>query len=163
MVAEGETMNVIEIRDPHVDQAEILKRISEQVKDKTVPDFSTIGPEILRNSEAQAAQQERTQSASNEALIELMLMHQLEEPEFVSDAPVVGPWIVRLRQLWNWMSTKWYVLPIIKQQSNVNGQIAVLLLEMETRLDEKNQLVADLEEKVNRLEAILAANKLHEK
>lgn len=156
-------MNVIEIRDPNIDNEAVLKRIREQVKDQTAPDFTAIGPEILRNSEARVVEKEPGQPASHEALIELMLMHQLEEPEFVSDAPVIGPWIVRLRQLWNWMSTKWYVLPIIKQQSNVNSQIAVLLLEMETRLDEKNQLIAALEEKVNRLELLLATQELHEK
>jgi hypothetical protein len=155
-------MDIIEIRDPTINQEEILSRITTQVKGKTVPDFSTIGPESLQNPPAGGLQESDTKSGNHETFIDLMLLHQLQEPEFSSEAPLIGPWIVRLRQLWNWMSTKWYVRPIIKQQSTINGQIALLLMEMETTVKENRQTIANLETKVKRLESILTANNLHE-
>jgi hypothetical protein len=157
-------MEIIEIRDPKLNKTDLLKRVATQMEGKVIPDFGTIGPEKLRHTAANAASpEEGKESGNHEAFIDLMLSHQLEEPEFSSEAPIIGPWIVRLRQMWNWMSTKWYVLPIIKQQSEVNGQVAILLLEMETWINEKNQTIADLQEKVNRLESIMAANRLNEK
>lgn len=156
-------MNVIELRDPQLNKEEILDLIAEQIKGKTVPDFSAIGPESLRSTQAGIPHNLNTKSGNHEIFIDLMLMHQLQEPEFSSETPIIGPWIVRLRQLWNWMSTKWYVRPLIRQQSTINGQIAVLLLEMETWINEKNQIIVGLEAKVNRLESILSANGLKEK
>jgi hypothetical protein len=61
------------------------------------------------------------------------------------------------------MSTKWYVRPIIKQQSIVNGQIALLLIQMEAAVKENSQIIADLEARVNQLESIIATNNLREK
>lgn len=152
-------MDIIEIRDPNLNEKEILNRIAAGVKGKTKPDFSEVGPETLRRSQATLFQDADVPSGNHEAFIDLMLMHQLEEPEFSSEAPIVGPWIVRLRQLWNWMSTKWYVLPILKQQTLVNGQIALLLVEMEAVINENKQTIARLQERVARLEAL---NGIHE-
>jgi hypothetical protein len=155
-------MDMIEIRDPTINQEEILSRITTQVKGKTVPDFSTIGPESLQNPQAGGLPESDSKSGNHETFIDLMLLHQLQEPEFTSEAPLIGPWIVRLRQLWNWMSTKWYVRPIIKQQSTINGQIALLLVEMETTINENKRTIANLEAKVKRLESSLTPNNLPE-
>ncbi len=153
-------MNTIEIRDSKLNEPDILNRIAEQIKGKMLPDFATIGPEKLRHTvQSLSASKEKT-SSNHEAYIDLLVSHQLEEPEFSSEAPIIGGWIVRFRQIWNWMATKWYVRPIIRQQSSVNGQIAVLLLEMEMWMDEKNRTIAELEEKVKRLESILTKNNL---
>ena len=156
-------MDVIEIKDPNLNKEEILKQITERIKGKTVPDYATIGPDSLRNTVAETPDALSAGAGNHTVLIDLMLMLHLQEPEFTSETPILGTLIIRLRQLWNWMSTKWYVRPIIKQQSTVNGQIAVLLLEMETWMNEKNKTIAELEAKVNRLESILAANELAEK
>jgi hypothetical protein len=61
------------------------------------------------------------------------------------------------------MSTKWYVRPILRQQSTVNGQIVLLLMEMDALLRENKQTIARLEEKVNQLESLVASNGLNEK
>lgn len=156
-------MDSIEIRDPNLNKKEFLELIAEKVKGKTVPDFSTIGPESLRFTYADAPHESATKSGNHETFIDLMLMHQLEEPEFTSEAPLIGSWIIRLRQLWNWMSTKWYVRPILRQQSTINGQIAHLLMEMETTVNENQHTIADLAAKVNHLESIIAENDLREK
>lgn len=156
-------MNVIEIKDPNLNEKEILDQIKKQIENKTAPEFAAIGPEILHYDDTNAAQGAPAHAgSSHDAFIDLMLMHQLEEPDFSSETPLIGGWIVRLRQLWNWMSTKWYVRPIIKQQSTVNGQIAILLLEMEAWINEKNQTITNLEARVKQLESIVDANKLDE-
>ena len=150
-------MDVIEIRDPKLKRDDILARIADQIAGKTVPDFSTIGPESLQNSQTAVAQTAEANSLAHETLLDLMMLHQLEEPSFTSETPLVGPWIVRLRELWNWMSTKWYVRPIMRQQSTINGQMVLLLMEQEAILKEQQQAIAHLEEKVNHLESVIAS------
>lgn len=153
-------MDTIEIRDPNLPQDEILARIAEQINSKTVPDFSAIGPESLRSRQAALAQTPEDQSLTHETLLDLMMMHQLEEPSFTSETPLLGPWIVRLRELWNWMSTKWYVRPIMRQQSTINGQMVLLLMELETILKDQQETIAQLEEKVAHLESVHEAREL---
>lgn len=153
-------MGIIEIRDSHLDKNAFLKRIAVEIDHKIVPDFASIGPERLRQAPANAAAfVQGAESSNHEALIDLMVIHQLEEPEFSSEAPIIGSLIVQLRKFWNWMSTKWYVRPIIRQQTTVNGQIAILLLEMEAWMNEKNKIITDLQEKVNRLESTAVTNR----
>ena len=151
-------MNAIEIRDTNIDKNEILNRITLRANDIEVPNYATIGPENLQVPTIEKDRVQTEESGNHGALIDLMLLHQLEEPGFESNAPIIGPLIVKMRRFWNWMSTKWYVRPIIKQQSSVNGQIALLLFEMETKIHHKNQVITDLEKKVSQLEAAMAAN-----
>lgn len=65
-------------------------------------------------------------------LDELRNLWQVREHPFVSNVPVLGPLIVRFRQAWNSVSTRWYVSPLIEQQSQVNW-----------RLMEANRLLAE--------------------
>ena len=52
----------------------------------------------------------------------------LPEYVFSSQVPLFGPLIVRFRDLWNSIATKWYVGPLIQQQSKFN-RLAVDRLE----------------------------------
>ncbi|NLE45244.1 MAG: hypothetical protein GX620_11030 [Chloroflexi bacterium] len=45
------------------------------------------------------------------------------EVPFSSQARYIGPLIVRFRQIWNGMSTRWYVLPMIQQLNVLLGRI----------------------------------------
>jgi hypothetical protein len=67
-----------------------------------------------------------------ESLVQLELLGRLVEPRFVAVTPVVGPLIVRLRQLWNWMSTRWYVGPVLEQQSEFNRATVEALRQLDT-------------------------------
>lgn len=156
-------MSIVEIRDPNLNQQEILERITTLIQGKFPPDFSAVGPDSLRSAQADVPQTGETQTVNYETMIDLIMMHQLEETQFSSDTPIIGTWIVRLREFWNWMSTKWYVRPILRQQSTINGQMILLLIEMNTLLRESKKNVALLEEKVNHLETVLASNGQHEK
>ncbi len=45
----------------------------------------------------------------------------IREQPFTSRLPLLGPLIVRLRSLWNSVSTRWYVQPILQQQVEFNA------------------------------------------
>jgi len=72
----------------------------------------------------------------------------LRESPFYSAQPVFGPLIARFRQAWNSISTKWYVRPLIQQQSEFNQLIAQHLWQMSEQL---NVLAARLDEAEMRL------------
>jgi hypothetical protein len=92
----------------------------------------------------------------NRALIELPANTSLREPQFRSDVSVLGPLIVRIRQFWNWMSTKWYVRPLIWQQSNINMRLASVMGEIELWQQLHAAHVSQLQQRVDYLEARLA-------
>lgn len=90
---------------------------------------------------------------------ELRARQNLQEHRFQSRVPILGPLIVALRSLWNNVATKWYVRPLLIQQSIFNrllvdrlvgqaratkAQIA-RLNEIEARIVALQQLVQDLQ------------------
>lgn len=75
----------------------------------------------------------------------LQELAQLRERPFISNAPVVGPLIVRFRSAWNGVSTRWYVRPMADQQSTFNQLLIEALRRLESRLDEIAGLVSELD------------------
>lgn len=65
--------------------------------------------------------------AARQAMVEHlqeMAKHQvLVEQPFRSRVPVLGPVIAAVRSLWNAISTKWYVRPLLQQQSAFNAAV----------------------------------------
>jgi GT2 family glycosyltransferase len=43
--------------------------------------------------------------------------------------------VARLRTAWNWMSTRWYVAPILEQQNRLNAELVAALERVEARLE----------------------------
>jgi hypothetical protein len=78
-------------------------------------------------------------------MVELETKMQVREQPFVSNAPVIGPLIVGLRSLWNWMSTKWYVLPLLQQQNEFNQSVTLALCEMVNSIDILARAAQDLQ------------------
>jgi hypothetical protein len=78
-----------------------------------------------------------TTPASHPELDPLCVRAVLREHRFESTAPVVGPLIAWLRERWNSIATKWYVRPLIQQQSEFNLLVAERLANQETRLVEQ--------------------------
>ena len=78
------------------------------------------------------------------------LMWQVEERPFASNSPWFGSLIVRFRTLWNSIATRWYVLPLLTQQNDVNRQANLYLHSLDRRLIEQDreqvQLTHDLGE-----------------
>ena len=49
----------------------------------------------------------------------------LSEQPFRSNIPLLGRLVVRVRLAWNWMSTRWYIRPLMQQQNSFNAIILV--------------------------------------
>ncbi len=147
----------IEIRDPQIDVDKIRQQIAARVAAHPAGlDPTKMGPATLHVS-AQAKDDGAGVSSPDllEPITDLIMSHRLKEPEFTSDAPVVGGLIVAIRRLWNWMSTKWYVRPILQQQSLINSKTALLLMQMAEDQTQKNAEIAALHKRVIQLESRL--------
>jgi hypothetical protein len=51
----------------------------------------------------------------------------VRERPFTSRTPLLGALIVRMREAWNWMSTKWWVRPLVEQQNDFNLEVLASL------------------------------------
>ena len=76
---------------------------------------------------------------------------------FVSHAPIVGGLIVRWRTLWNWMSTKWYLLPILQQQNRFNASAAHALRELVAEVEILSLSTRELQARLEILESKIDA------
>ena len=63
----------------------------------------------------------------------------LREYRFHSDVPLLGPLIVRFRECWNGISTKWYVRALAQQQSEFNLLLLDHMNELEGRLIDQDR------------------------
>ncbi len=158
-----ETVSVIEIRDPALDGEAIALQVCRGVSQRQTegaygPDPSALGPGSLRPGRVVSVTDATTGFPGlHEALAELIARGTLHEPAFVSDAPLVGPLIVAVRRFWNWMSTKWYVRPILSQQSDVNARAIRLISELAQWHELDARRLGQLEARVAELEAHLAS------
>jgi hypothetical protein len=154
--------DVIEIRDPEIDQEAIRRRVQAQIAQRLAaggygPDPATLGPRSLRQLGTEKPGAWPIEFPGlNQALIELIADSSLHEPTFTSSVPLVGPAIVIVRRLWNWMSTKWYVRPLIWQQSTINERISAIISKVAQWQEIDAQRLAELEARVGELEARLA-------
>jgi GT2 family glycosyltransferase len=71
---------------------------------------------------------DRDARADGAKLLEALRDHQtIREEPFHSQVPIVGRLIASFRSLWNGVSTKWYVRPMMHQQSVFNSQVVSYL------------------------------------
>jgi hypothetical protein len=61
-----------------------------------------------------------------------------------------------VRRFWNWMSTKWYLRPILQQQSEVNARTAAIISDLVQWHELDAERLRLLEARVLELEAHLA-------
>jgi len=98
-----------------------------------------------------------------ELLATLETRHTLTETPFRSRVPLIGGLIAWLRTQWNDVATRWYVLPLVQQQNEVNALWLAIFKEQTqefqrqlTLLEEDQveviQQVAELEYRLQRLE-----------
>jgi hypothetical protein len=81
---------------------------------------------------------------SEKLSIELEKLAVVRERPFQSDLPVVGPLIAWFRTLWNNVSTRWYVLPLLRQQNTFNSEVVAHLQELSGRAVAIDQDLTDL-------------------
>jgi hypothetical protein len=87
-------------------------------------------------------------NSSSSGLDELQANWQVQERPFVSHVPVVGSLIVGLREMWNSVSTKWYVRPLLHQQNRVNQLVLVLLDRLYRQSVEHGQRLTEYDERL---------------
>ena len=59
----------------------------------------------------------------------LLEKSQVKERPFTSSTSVIGPLLVRFREAWNSIATKWYVRPLLQQQNSFNQLVVSQLHE----------------------------------
>ncbi|MBN1875286.1 MAG: hypothetical protein JXA33_13745 [Anaerolineae bacterium] len=85
----------------------------------------------------------------------------LKEQPFTSNTPVIGRFIIVVRTFWNWMSTKWYLIPLLRQQNEYNMLVAQTLRETVLTLEATMCAVRDMQLRVTRLEEASRTEKAH--
>ncbi len=164
---QAELADVIEVRDPALDQQAIRQRVGAQVargqaEGRYGPAPSPFGSPSLQTTSTTAAASVPPNLAEIDRELAILTASQIvHEPVFQSSAPVIGRLIVVVRRAWNWMSTKWYVRPIVAQQNRINQQsvsaISTLARQQEIyaqRLSELQARVTELEQQLARQERI---------
>ncbi len=145
--------NTIKIKDSALDKIDIQNRLQAvSVETISIPDLAQTGSEKLHATVESPDYTTNRKPNSDYTFVELINNVAIKEPEFTSSVPIIGIIIVKFRQLWNWMSTRWYVLPIIEQQSDVNFQMSITLMEMSQLQTSNRRQIANLETKINDLE-----------
>jgi hypothetical protein len=153
---------VIEIRDPALDGPAIARLVQEQAarrraQDAQSVDRATVIPGPLQPGSATASSDAMAGFPGlSESLAELIGRSQLEEHDFQSAVPLLGPVIVAVRRIWNWMSTKWYVRPLMAQQSDLNSRSARVVSDLAQWHELDARRLEQLEARLAELEARLA-------
>lgn len=80
----------------------------------------------------------------------------VRETTFQSQAPVIAGLIVAVRNLWNWMSTKWYVLPMLQQQNGFNVAATQMIRELWALNRAQSATISLLQQRVEALETAIA-------
>ena len=175
---DDDVVNIIEIRDPEVDVEAIMAQIRANVARRRAEgayqeDLDAIADEVL--AEVMASQPSTSlppsESGLAATLAEMSTRWVVREVPFTSRVPVFGPLIVAARNLWNWMSTKWYVQPILQQLMGFNALIVRAFHEMDVERQAMAEEVCQLKsiceqqqreielliEEIKRLQAKVAA------
>ncbi len=85
----------------------------------------------------------------NRQIVNLESKMEVQEQPFISNVPVIGPLIVGVRTLWNWMSTKWYVTPLIQQQNEFNVTMTRTLREMVASVEALARSMQDMQTRID--------------
>jgi hypothetical protein len=123
----ADAADIIIIRDPEIDVEALMQQVRANVAQRRAAgayqeDLDALADEVREQVlGSQVAAAGAAQDDDFPLLGELRSRWLIREPEFKSNAPVVGPLIVALRRGWNWMSTKWYVRGILDQQIGYNA------------------------------------------
>lgn len=152
--APRDVADVIEIRDPEIDVEALMARVRANVARRRAEgayqeDLDAIAREVFAqvvSAEQGAAAPPPGASPLAQTLSELHTRWMIREQPFASNAPVVGPLIVRVRDAWNWMSTKWYVRALLQQIVGFNSLVVRAFQETEQAQEHLAQRVAHLEQ-----------------
>ena len=147
---------IIEIRDPEVDVERVMDRIRANVARRRAEgayqeDLDEIASRVFAEVVPETMDQDRAGGVLALTLSELESHWMIREQPFGSRVPILGPLIVAVRNLWNWMSTKWYVQPLLQQQVGFNALTVRAFHELSTENRMLSEGLQRLEEQVARL------------
>ncbi|WP_420645712.1 hypothetical protein [Candidatus Leptofilum sp.] len=146
-----EAAALIDIQDATIDQSAIQQRLAEALATRSRwQNVAEIGPDSLRPGKT-AVHLASTETL-NRLMIDLMAQEPLHERPFTSNVPLFGPLIVAFRNAWNSVSTRWYVLPIMQQQIQINKQMQLVINELTQRQELDARRIAQLEARLNKEE-----------
>lgn len=134
---EFETEQIIEIRDPEIDVERVMARIRANIARRRAEgayeeDLDAIAAEVFAGVVSESSATESGEGVLALTLSQLDSQWMIREQPFVSRAPILGSLIVAVRNLWNWMSTKWYVQSLFQQQVGFNALAVRAFHEMNT-------------------------------
>jgi len=103
-------------------------------------------------------------SSESQLTDELASKSHVEERRFVSHQPFIGPLIVFIREMWNSVSTKWFVRAILQQQNEFNEAVVRAANELDIRICDNDRdstalavEIAKVGYRLNRIENQLVA------
>lgn len=154
-VNESESPTPLEIRDPSLNSTDILRRIEAEVYRRRAENKYPAA-EMLQSVWQQLTPDAVSARVDDDYIFQLLktltVDSYLQEVRFSSTVPVVGWLIVAIRRAWNWMSTRWYVLPVLKQQSRYNEQVIISMYRLLQTNRALQQQVDELQRQLSNLE-----------
>lgn len=87
-------------------------------------------------------------SAKAPDLQQLQALAELHEQPFHSDVPVIGGLIAWFRSAWNGIATKWYVRPMMAQQTAYNRALVDYLGQLDAQGQLLQMLADDLDRRI---------------
>ena len=160
--------DVIEIRDPEVDVDALMAKVRDNVARRRAEgayseDLDAIANEVRAASIAVPASAPGVAADARDldaTLAELNAAWMVREVPFSSNVPVFGTAIVAVRNAWNWMSTKWYVRPLLHQLVGFNALVVRALNEsaisQQTLAEELRQQQAEIAHLREEIKGLLA-------
>ena len=134
---------ILAFRHSSLAEADALISLLTDLRTAAVAGLSTLkpaAPQVPASAAGIVAARDQERTGLLQALAENQTLH---EHVFTSAVPVLGPVIVSIRNLWNSVSTKWYVRPILAQQNIINAQLVSYLQNLELRLQGQSRDVTE--------------------
>lgn len=160
--AEQEVDRMADLDEERLGVAEILGTLRKRLLEGEHQDRSAEPP--IPQEGGQEAKTNDNPSSGSQLTDELASKWQVEERPFVSHKPLIGPLIVFIREMWNSISTKWFVRAILQQQNEFNEAVVRSVNELDMRICDNDRdstalavEIAKVGYRLNRIENQLAA------
>jgi len=138
--------DILELRDPQLDAIKLQETVAANLARRRAAgayreDLDSLARSLLGDRPPIFEEMHSSPATLRGLLAELEAAWTLQEQPFVSHVPFFAPLIVAVRNFWNWMSTKWYVRPILQEQMTFNvlavraiAEVATACQQLERRL-----------------------------
>ncbi|HEY3079113.1 MAG TPA: glycosyltransferase family 2 protein [Chloroflexota bacterium] len=122
------------LRHAFVDHATLLAPGGDRLLAPTAPELRPALADALAQLAERAVATAPAGRRADPAPGPLRSLARVEPRPFRSDVPGVGGAIAAARTAWNWVSTRWYLAPILEQQNRLNAELVEALERLDARL-----------------------------